>query len=81
MTEPSNDDAMNRLAAALEKAHPGPWKLMGRSFLSGIAAGLGATVGATLVLALLGWALNGLGYFEPFKPGVEAVRRILPPRR
>ena len=71
---------MNRLAAALEKANPGPWKLMGRGFLSGIATGLGATVGATLVLGFLGWALNGLGYFEAFKPGVAAVRRILPPR-
>ena len=83
MPEPPTDDAMNRLSAALERANPRPWLLMGRSFLSGIAAGLGATVGATLVLALLGWALNGLGYFEPLKPGVEAIRRIIttPPRR
>jgi type IV secretory pathway TrbD component len=85
MPDLPTDDAMNRLAAALERANPRPWRLMGRSFLVGIATGLGATVGATVVLGLLGWALNGLGYFEVFKPGVEVIRRILPspapPRR
>lgn len=70
---------MNRLSVALEKANPPPLKLVGRSLLIGVATGLGATVGVTVILGLLGWALNGLGYFEVFKPGVEVIRRILPP--
>ena len=77
MADLPTDDAMNRLAAALERANPPPLKLVGRSLLIGVATGLGATVGVAVLLYLLGRALNGLGYFEPLKPVVSQVQQLL----
>jgi hypothetical protein len=68
---------MLRLTQALERSAPPPRILFFRSLLSGVATGLGATVGVTLLLGLLGWTLNGLGYFKPLQPAVSAARKLL----
>jgi hypothetical protein len=37
-----------------------PWKLLWPNFVAGIARGFGALVGATIVIALVGWFLSTL---------------------
>jgi hypothetical protein len=72
-----SDDALNRLSLALERANLPMPQLLGRSFLTGIMTGLGATVGLAAILWLSGLLLNGLGYFEPLKPGITAIQKLL----
>ena len=37
-----------------------PWKMLWPNFVAGVARGFGALVGATIVIALVGWALTVL---------------------
>lgn len=37
------------------------------NFLGGLAWGVGTVIGASVIVAALGWALNLLGFFEAFK--------------
>jgi len=37
------------------------------NFLGGLAWGLGTVVGATVVVAAVGWLLNSVGWFDPVK--------------
>ncbi len=69
--------AMNRLCASLERAYPNTGLLLTRSFMTGVATALGATVGLAVLLWLIGWALNGLGYFDPLKPMISAIQRFV----
>lgn len=34
-----------------------PWKMLWPNFVAGVARGFGALVGATIVIALIGWIL------------------------
>lgn len=46
-----------------------PW----RHLLNGVMSGIGAAAGATLVLAIIVWALNGLARVDILKPAVDSV--------
>ncbi len=37
-----------------------PWKMLWPNFVAGVARGFGALVGATIVIALIGWTLSTL---------------------
>jgi hypothetical protein len=37
-----------------------PWKMLWPNFIAGVARGFGALVGATIVIALIGWSLSVL---------------------
>ena len=37
------------------------------NFLGGLSWGLGTAVGATVIVAVLGWILNAFGVFDVFK--------------
>lgn len=37
-----------------------PWKMLWPNFVAGIARGFGALVGATIVIAMIGWILSTL---------------------
>ena len=47
------------------------------NFLGGISWGAGSVLGATVVIAVLGWTLNILGFFDFFKnlPSVPQLPR------
>ena len=72
-----SETAMDRLSASLERAYPNMGPLLLRSFLMGIATALGATAGLAILLWLIGWVLNGLGYFEPLKPVIAGIQRFV----
>ncbi|MGC4043440.1 MAG: DUF5665 domain-containing protein [Armatimonas sp.] len=72
-----SEESIRALTEALEKANPTGARRLWRAFTSGLASGLGATVGVTIVMYLLGWTLNTLGYFEPFKTVTTTIQRIL----
>lgn len=40
--------------------------IMVHNFLGGLAWGLGTVVGASVVVAIIGWILNSLGFFKGF---------------
>lgn len=44
-----------------------------RAFLVGTVGGIGASIGAAIVIALLSTALNGLSAIELFKPVIQPV--------
>lgn len=44
-----------------------------RAFLVGTVGGIGASIGAAIVIALLSTALNGLSAIEIFKPVIQPV--------
>lgn len=47
------------------------------NFLGGLSWGVGTVIGASVIVAVLGWALNILGFFEVFKqlPQVPTLSR------
>lgn len=72
-------DSIDRLTRALENAYPPPLRLFGRSVLMGVGTGLGATVGVTLLMTLLGYIFNVLGYIDAFRPSVQVIQQQLAP--
>ncbi len=46
-----------------------PW----RHLTNGMLSGIGAAIGATLVLAVIVWALNGLARVDVLKPAVNTL--------
>jgi hypothetical protein len=68
---------IHRFALALEKGRFNEYveilqntkKLFWKSFVSGVAKGLGAVVGATIVVAILAALLGVLGKYLPGKAG------------
>lgn len=46
-----------------------PW----RHLVNGIFSGIGAAVGATIVIAVIVWFLQGLAQVDLFKPAVDSV--------
>lgn len=52
---------IDMLIAAIDKAYHKTSYLVWRSFLTGLASGLGATLGVALLLTLIGYLLRELG--------------------
>lgn len=44
------------------------------NFLGGLAWGLGTVVGATVIVAIVGTVLNGVGAFDPFKAFIDTFK-------
>jgi hypothetical protein len=55
-------EQLDQLIAAVDRAYHRPWLMMWRSFLHGIMVSLGATIGAGLVLLIVGWILLQLDW-------------------
>ncbi len=53
--------SLDRLLKAIDRAYHNPGPLVWRGFLIGLASGLGATLGAALVIGSLGFLLRELG--------------------
>lgn len=65
------DDQANQLANTIERLnkHHGLWP----SFLRGMMGGLGATIGAGLVLGILGYILQQLSVFPALKDEIQSL--------
>lgn len=60
--------SVDRLIIALEKVYHNPWHMMWRSFLHGLTAGVGATIGTALVVSLSVYvfqAVDGVKFLQP----------------
>lgn len=69
---------LERLLRAIEKIYHTPGYLLWRSFIAGLASGLGATIGAAIVLALIGFLIRELGGLPIIGQWLTDVGRILP---
>lgn len=65
------------LLDAVERIHPPLKTLMWRSFLTGIFTGLGATVGVSIILALVTFLLGQVQVI-PGLQRVSTIEKILP---
>lgn len=52
------------------------------NFIGGLAWGLGTVIGATIIVAILGYGLKAVGIFEPFQYFLEPANELKnsPPR-
>lgn len=73
-----SDATINRLAAAVEIASRRPWVLIWRSFLQGMMAALGATIGTALFFTMLIWLFQRLGGVELLKPEIQKLQDLVP---
>lgn len=65
---------MERLARAIEAAYANPRKMITLSVLSGVAKGVGATVGTAIVLSLIGLILQWIGVFDDVRAWINSAR-------
>ena len=79
-TEEEKVKSIDGLIAALDKAYHNPGKLVARGFLMGLASGLGATVGAAIVIALIGLMIRQFGGLPVVGEWLNDLGRILPQR-
>ncbi|OGY29682.1 MAG: hypothetical protein A3F33_00075 [Candidatus Woykebacteria bacterium RIFCSPHIGHO2_12_FULL_43_10] len=73
----SYEDSLEKLIRAIDKVYLNPRQLFIRSFLSGLFTGLGATVGLTLVLILVGWIFTLLGGLPLVGFWIKSLDQIL----
>ncbi len=78
---PTDDKAVSRLVSVMETAYHRPWYMMWRSFLSGLMAALGASVGAALFFTILIWVFQALGGIELLRPGLDNVKDLVVPTK
>ena len=56
-----NDQTLDRLVRAVEKAYNKPGQLMWRGFLYGFMTAVGATIGTAVIISLSAYVFNILG--------------------
>jgi hypothetical protein len=68
------------LLEAVERRYPSYWVLIGQSLVRGLFAGLGATIGVSIVLALATYLIGYLELLPWLSPLIERVpvEEILP---
>lgn len=67
-----------KLISALDVAYNKPGILFWSGFIRGVGYGLGATVGAALILITLSWLLRQLGGIPTFTGWVNQLNQSLP---
>ncbi|OGD60885.1 hypothetical protein A3A71_03175 [Candidatus Berkelbacteria bacterium RIFCSPLOWO2_01_FULL_50_28] len=80
MEQKEKVDRVERLITALDRAYHRPGLLVWRGFLIGLASGLGATIGAAIVLALLGFLLREFGGLPVIGNWLNSISNSLPTR-
>lgn len=73
-----DQERFDQLVTALDKAYHHPGHLVWRGFLIGLASGLGATIGAALVITLAGFILRQLGGLPFIGDWLNELNRALP---
>lgn len=67
------NDEMNQHLARIDRALNSPW----RAFVRGTFQGLGAIVGAAIVLVFVGWILNIIGVIPAFRDSAAEFKQLL----
>jgi hypothetical protein len=71
---------LDKFIRAIDRVYPSTRELMGKSFLQGISFGLGATIGVSIILAVLTYMLNNLKQVPVFEQIITQTQleRVLP---
>lgn len=70
------DQTLERLVKAVERAYDNPSRMMWLNFWSGVAKGLGTTVGAAVIVIITGWILTKAGVFDDVKSWLESINLL-----
>lgn len=68
-----NDQTLNRLVLAVEKAYNKPGLLMWRGFCYGFMTAVGATVGTAVIIAISTYAFSFFGGFRYLKDSLSGL--------
>jgi hypothetical protein len=71
-------ETIKKLVAAIYYVFDKPGKMYARSFFSGIAYGLGTTIGVALVLAMLVYILRYIGGLPVIGDWLRGVSQAIP---
>lgn len=74
---------LDHVVSSIDRVYPSLPKLMGRSFLMGLATSLGATVGVTIILGILAYVLQQMRiipYLGDIIPQ-DTIERLIPDKR
>ncbi|HEY5806035.1 MAG TPA: DUF5665 domain-containing protein [Candidatus Saccharimonadales bacterium] len=77
MTDKKRVEFAKQVEYMYEAANPNWRKLLTFTFLKGIVTGLGVFLGGTIVVAMLLWALSGLGHIPFLNDVTESVKDTL----
>jgi hypothetical protein len=66
-----------QLAALFEYGSPSRKAILWSSFLRGLAQGLGAVIGGTILVAFLIWILSLFNHIPLIGPAVDAITRSI----
>lgn len=71
-------NTLQTLVSSIDKVYLDRKRLMIRSFISGVFTGLGATIGLSIVLILIGFILHLLGGVPVVGTYVGNVSKVIP---
>ncbi len=75
---------LDKLIAALERSYPSTRRLIWRSFLQGLFVGIGATIGLSILVALVTYLITAakiIPLFEQFIQGAQLEQLLQGPTR
>ncbi len=75
-----DEASFDKLVRSIDRAYHRPFVMMGRSFLQGMMAALGATVGLAIVITVLSFTLKALGGIDYFEPGIQKIQNVVIPQ-
>lgn len=75
---PKQDETIERLVSAINAVYLDKKKLFARSFLAGLFSGLGATVGLSIVLIIVGVILHYAGGLPVIGQYLQGLNSIIP---
>ena len=75
------DEHLNALTSAIQKTYGTTNALVWRSFLSGLMSGLGATIGVSIIVVLIGYLIRHFGGLPVVGNWLNDLGRILPTKR
>ncbi len=70
-----------RLVTAVNSAYNRQGLMMWRSFLGGLMAALGATVGTAIIFTILLWTFQHLGGIDLFKSSIDKIQSLVIPAK
>jgi hypothetical protein len=74
----TDNNQIERLVHSLDKVYGSTGQIVKRGFLIGLASGIGGVIGAALVILLLGYLVNKLGWVPFFGKILEKINQAIP---
>lgn len=73
-----NEKTLEKLLVAVERVYSSPVSLMKRGLLIGLFSGIGATIGAALIILLIGFLVRSLGGVPVLGDWLNALSNTIP---